>query len=296
MSLGGTRDVPAERRRLAAMQAETARLEAAGAQLVVWSETSYPARLPRDLAHDPEPDNAWRIRRGFTVPLVLGAITTEDGHRYNSSLLLVEDRIVARHDKIHRVIGSEWNPVVEWFPSLEGTLPSGFAGGDGPVILPVDVAGTPLRLGAMICLEDIVARYARALAVERPNLLVNQTIDTWFGTFAEPYQHRALAVLRAVEVRADMVRSVNTGPSGLVEATGRLGPQTAVRDHDPGVESVLVEAAIMQAGDTLYATIGELLAWLCVAATIYGWWVARERAKSRAKKSERKHARRRSGR
>jgi len=295
MSLG-PHDYAAERRRLAAMQDETARLEADGAQLVIWSETAYPVTLPRSIGRDLQADSPWVIRRGFTVPVVIGAITEEkgDGRRrhFNSSLLLVGDRVIARHDKVHRVIGSEWNPVVEWFPTLAGTLPPGFAGGDAPVILPVDIAGVPLRMGPMICLEDIIARFGRAVAAEHPNLLVNQTIDTWFGTFAEPAQHRALAVLRTVEARADMVRSVNTGPSGLIESTGRLGPQTAVRDGDPGVEGLLVDVAITDAGHTLYARIGDLFAWLCVAATIFGWWVSREEKKHPHEEAEHRRRRR----
>ena len=289
----GVHDTAGDLARLEEMQRVTAELEAAGAQVVIWSETSYPPTLPRSTGRDLDETKRWRIRRGFDVPVVIGVITADtDAHgptRYNSSMLLVGDRVVARHDKIHRVLGSEWNPVSEWFPSLRDTLPSGFSGGDFPVVLPVG----DLRLGPMICLEDIVPQYARALAAERPNLLVNQTIDTWFGTFAEPWQHRALAVLRAVEVRADMVRAVNTGPSGLIEATGRIGPQTPVRDGAVPVEGLLVEAAVMEAGHTVYQTIGDLFAWLLASATLVGWWLGRRGAKERDRADRPRHRRRR---
>lgn len=279
----GVHDVAGDLARLAELQAVTARLEAEGAQVVIWSETAYPMPLPRGTQRDLDENMRWRIRRGFTVPVVIGLITRDtDGHgpvRFNSSMLLVGDAVVARHDKIHRVLGSEWNPVSEWFPSLRDTLPSGFSGGTTPVVLPVALPGLELRLGPMICLEDIVPQYARALAAERPNLLVNQTIDTWFGTFAEPWQHRALAVLRAIEVRADMVRAVNTGPSGLIEATGRLGMQTPVRSGVVPVEGIVVEVAVMEAGHTLYQTIGDLFAWLCASAALVGWWLGRREYK-----------------
>jgi apolipoprotein N-acyltransferase len=136
----------------------------------------------------------------------------------------------------------------------------------------------------MICLEDIVPQFARALAAGEPNVLVNQTIDTWFGTFAEPWQHRALAVLRAVEVRADMVRAVNTGPSGLIEATGRVGPQTPVRSGAVPVEGLVVEVAVMEAGHTVYQVIGDLFARLCVLVTLAGWWLGRRSEKPRHKR------------
>ena len=257
----GHDDPDAEARRLAAMQAETARLQAAGARVVVWSESSLPFVVPHRARH---------LRIGAGGAVVVGALSAGGGKRYNSAFLVEDGAVIARHDKIHRVLGSEWNPVTELIPSLEGTLPPGFHGGDAPVILPLG----DLRLGPMICLEDVVPRYARALAAERPNLLVNLTIDTWFGTFAEPYQHRALAQLRAIELRADMVRAVNTGPSGLIEATGRLGPQTPVRPGDAPVEGLLVEAAVIEAG-SVYASLGDLFTWLCLLGTIAGWWLAR---------------------
>lgn len=260
----GVIDRARDRRLLEAMQRESARLEAAGAELIVWSETSYPLPLPHALD-----DDRFGVRRGFTAPLVFGAMTFEKDRRYNTSFLLDGKRIRGRQDKVHRVLGSEYNPIGEW----TGWFPVGFSGGDGPEIMHVG----NLRLGVLICLEDTLGNYAREVGLERPNLLVNQTIDTWFGTFAEPYQHRALARLRAVEQRADLVRSVNTGPSGLVTATGALGPQLPVRDGEVPVEGVLVEAAVMEAGRTIYAAIGDLFAWLCVAFTLAGWLLLRAR-------------------
>jgi apolipoprotein N-acyltransferase len=190
--------------------------------------------------------------------------------------------VVARDDKIHRVLGSEWDPITEWFPSLEGTLPAGYSGGDHPVILPTG----ELRLGVAICLEDTLPGYLRDVAANHPNLLVNMTIDTWFGTAAEPYQHRALAILRAVEERSDLVRAVNTGPSGLVEASGRLGVQTPVRaGEDVPVDGVVVDAALLEAGHTLYGTVGDLLPRVCVLLTVIGWVLGRRA--HRAKKQKR---------
>jgi len=261
----GVVDHGRDRALLTAMQDESARLERDGAALIVWSETSYPIPLPHDLTHDLP--GTWRVRRGFEAPLVIGAMTLERGRRYNTSFLIVGDEVRGRQDKVHRVLGSEYNPIGEW----TGWMPVGFSGGDEPVLLEVG----DLRLGVMICLEDTLGGYAREVGDARPNLLVNQTIDTWFGTGAEPYQHRALAQLRAIEQRADLVRSVNTGPSGLVTATGALGPQTPVRDGDVPVEGVIVDAAVMEAGHTIYGAIGDAFAWLCVLLAVGGWIRAR---------------------
>ena len=58
---------------LADLQAESAKLEGQGAELIVWSESSYPYRIPRDAKADPPLENPYRVRSGFTAPLIFGA-------------------------------------------------------------------------------------------------------------------------------------------------------------------------------------------------------------------------------
>ena len=55
-------------RQLTALQEQSRRLQHAGAQLLVWSEGSYPVTLPRDFTADFPPDSAAMIRRGFDAP------------------------------------------------------------------------------------------------------------------------------------------------------------------------------------------------------------------------------------
>ena len=67
-----------------------------------------------------------------------------------------------------------------------------------------------------------------------PNAFVNITNDAWFGRTAEPHQHLALAVFRAVEHRLEMVRAVNTGVSAHIDAAGRVLAET--ESVDPAQE------------------------------------------------------------
>ena len=53
-------------------------------------------------------------------------------------------------------------------------------------------------------------------------LLLNLTNDAWYGASAEPYQHQALALWRAVEMRRDFIRSTNTGLTAAISATGEV--------------------------------------------------------------------------
>lgn len=267
---------------LTALQQASARAEAQGADLVVWSEAAYPIFLPHDLRSDLAERSPYRIRRGFTIPAIIGALTGDrTGAPWNSALALAaDDRILGRHDKVHRVLGSEYNPIVEWWPGAASWMPSGaghLAAGDAPVALPVVIRGQAYQLGAMICFEDILPVSGRALAALHPNLLVNLTEDSWFGP-DEPWQHLGLAVFRAVEVRADLVRAVNLGPSSMVDAAGRIvatGPMVA------GAPQILmVEVALVDGGGTIYAAIGDVFAWACALPVLIFWlgpWLRRRR-------------------
>jgi apolipoprotein N-acyltransferase len=103
------------------------------------------------------------------------------------------------------------------------------------------------------CYEDILPRYVgRMMREGSPNVLVNVTNDAWFGDSAEPYQHLSLAVFRSVEQRREMVRSVNTGVSAHVAATGELLHQTPIFR-----EAVFVAQVVPYAGQTIYARVGD---------------------------------------
>jgi apolipoprotein N-acyltransferase len=280
---------------LAALQAASAEAEAAGARLLVWTETGFPFDLPRTSTADLGERSPYRLRRGFSLPLVFGALTEDKGGPlFNSATLLgVDGRFTARHDKVHRVFGSEYNPVVEAFPSLETLMPAGaghFAAGDAPVMLPIEHDGRLVRLAPMICFADILPGHGRALAAERPHLLVNLTNDSWFGP-QEPLQHLALAVFRSVELRTDMVRAVNLGPSTHVDATGRIRAAGSM-DHR-GPEALVVDAALVEGGATVYARVGNLFGWGCAALTLFLWLVAPRLAARRSPARAPRPARRR---
>ena len=62
----------------------------------------------------------------------------------------------------------------------------------------------------------------RTLALDGANLLINTTNDAWFGYTSAPYQHMAMAAVRAVETGLPLVRAANTGISGGVAPNGRV--------------------------------------------------------------------------
>jgi apolipoprotein N-acyltransferase len=269
-------------RQLADLQRVSADLEQRGAELIVWSESSYPYHVGRDQAADFAAGDRRRIQRGFSRPIVLGAITSDDSGKapYNSALLLdAGGRFTARFDKIFLLVFGEYVPLYETFGWIRKLLPrtvGHFSRGEKVVTFPFQHDGVEYRLGPMICYEDILTDFGRKLAAFHPHLLVNITNDAWFGDTAEPWEHLQLAVYRAIELRTDLVRSVNTGVSALIDANGRVFGKTYAVDPKKTpkpADGLLGEVRLVEGGHTIYAAVGDLFGWLCAAATSIGWLV-----------------------
>jgi apolipoprotein N-acyltransferase len=263
---------------LSALQEQSRRLEKEGAQLLVWSEGSYPVAVPRDFKADFPADSLAMIRRGFSVPTLIGAemydATREDA--FNSALLLDRNGKVAGHyDKVRLLAFGEYVPGIETFPWLRKFLPAGagrFTAGSGPGVIPLqgpDAAAW--RLGPVICYEDILQGFIRGVGQLHPDLLVNLTSDSWFGADTEPWEHLALAVFASVELRVSMVRAVNSGVSALIDPNGRVTQKTYADDpyrHPRGADGMVVTAPKMAGGHTLFVAVGNLFAYLCLAGTV----------------------------
>jgi apolipoprotein N-acyltransferase len=260
---------------LAGLTSESQRLERLGADITVWSEGAYPVALPRTLGIDFPPDSPARIRRGLEAPLLAGvAMYDAEGERfYNSALLLERHGEVAGHyDKVNLLAFGEYIPGLSLFPWLRNVLPAGTGGytpGGGPAVLSLSVArgGPSWALGPLICYEDILPGYVHQVGRLHPNLLVNLTVDSWYGARAEPWEHLALAVFGSVEVRTDMVRAVNSGVSALIDANGRVLSKTYADDpyrHPLPPDGIVVTPARMPGGNTLYVRFGDWFAMLAV--------------------------------
>jgi apolipoprotein N-acyltransferase len=265
-------------RQLTALQEQSRRLEQQGAQLLVWSEGSFPIAVPREFSADFPADSLAMIRRGFSVPTMIGAemydAAREDA--FNSAVLLdARGRVAGRYDKVRLLAFGEYIPGIETFPWLRKLLPVGagrFTAGSGPGVISMqDASGRDWRLAPVICYEDILQTFLRGVGQLHPNLLVNLTSDSWFGADTEPWEHMALSVFASVELRVSMVRSVNSGISALIDPNGRVVQKTYADDpyrHPHPADGLLVEAPYMAGGHTLFVAVGNLFAYLCLGASI----------------------------
>jgi apolipoprotein N-acyltransferase len=265
-------------RQLTALQEQSRRLEKAGAQLLVWSEGSYPVAVPRDFRADFPAASAAMIRRGFTVPTMIGADMYDAAHddAFNSAILLGADgRVIGHYDKVRLLAFGEYIPAIDSFPWLRKFLPIGagrFTAGSGPGVIPLPgPEGQVWRLGPVICYEDILQGFLRGVGQLHPNLLVNLTSDSWFGADTEPWEHLALSVFASIELRVSMVRAVNSGVSALIDPNGRVLEKTYADDpyrNPRSADGTVVSAPLMPGGHTVYVAVGNLFAYLCLAATL----------------------------
>jgi apolipoprotein N-acyltransferase len=226
----------------------------------VWPESSFPMLLSHDplpaglTREDFDPRHPFRIRRGFTIPLVFGVIThgSDPPRAYNSAFLLDGDGVLhGPVDKNVLLVFGEYVPLRDYLGFLDRWFPraGSLAPGAQPGLLPLG----NLTLGLLNCYEDILPGYVgRMMRAGAPNVLVNVTNDAWFGDSAEPYQHLSLAVFRSVEQRREMVRSVNTGVSAHIAATGEILQQTPVFRR-----AVLLAEVVPYAGRTIYSIVGD---------------------------------------
>jgi apolipoprotein N-acyltransferase len=254
-------------------QEESRKLVERGAELLVWPESSYPYYFERSMQRDWPENDPRRVMRDVKAPLIFGVLTygRDEKYPYNSAYMLEPDgRVVGRFDKNFLLVFGEYIPFYEQLPQFKKWFPaaSNFARGKEVTVFPF----RDYRIGPLICYEDIIPAFGRRLAEHKPNLFVNITNDAWFGATSEPYEHLALAVYRSVEHRLALVRSVNTGVSAYVDASGRVYAKTLSYDPvvTPGVppSTLLEEVALLPGSETVYAAVGDLFGYLDLAALL----------------------------
>jgi len=205
----------------------TDELGSRGAELVVWPESAFPFLFDRTLAREFVKGHPWQLRTRYSGPLLIGALTHSfgTGPLYNSAVLIASDgKIAGTYDKTQLLAFGEYVPFADHFPewaaSVRLRLPESpdIEAGTAPAVLETG----RLKIGPLICYEDLFADHVGRLARQRPNLLVTLANHAWFGASAAPHQALALAVLRGIEVRRDLVRATNTGVTSISDALGRV--------------------------------------------------------------------------
>jgi apolipoprotein N-acyltransferase len=234
----------------------------AGAEFVLWPESSTPFRFEEDQA---DADRLRALARQARVPILFGSdevVWRNDVTRgvrrvvdkmFNSAFLVRPDGSTGGvYRKMHLVPFGEYVPLQQVFffaaPLTEqvGT----FSPGVDAVVLPV--RGHPVSVA--ICYEVVYPALVRQFVAGGSELLTTITNDAWFGPTSAPYQHFEQASMRAIEEGRYMVRAANTGISGIVDPYGRVVAKSAI--YEP---AVLVGDARYLRTSTFYARHGDVL-------------------------------------
>jgi apolipoprotein N-acyltransferase len=235
--------------------------------LVFWPENAMTFFLEQERAYLVAIE---RVLDG-RAQLVAGGprVAGPDRHYYNSIFLIsAGGRVVAHYDKQRLVPFAEYFP----FPRLDMlrrrfARVREFTPGELSALLPT-VAG---QAGVMICNEAMFPEIAAARVRAGAAYFVDPANDSWFrARFSD--QQFDIVRLRAVEQRRYLVRASTSGPSAIVDPAGRVVVRTAISTQT--VASGEIRAGTVT---TLYSRVGDLFAWLCVAAALIGWVAARRR-------------------
>jgi apolipoprotein N-acyltransferase len=261
--------------------ADTQKLKAEGIDFVVWSETSA-MRPMRESDYTREVP--WTIGRRLGVPGIIGAVLIKphpDPRRryvlYNSALsVTAKGEVNGRYDKEYLLAFGEYIPLGETFPALYDASPNSgrFSPGTELTPLTIDIAGEQHAVATLICYEDILPGFTNAaVRSTSPELLVNITNDAWFGDSTEPWEHLALAKLRAIEHRRFLVRSTNSGVSAVVDPVGRI-----VAKSNTFVEATTSATIRWLRASTVYEKVGDA-PWYAISLAIVVAAFVRKRSK-----------------
>jgi apolipoprotein N-acyltransferase len=201
------------------------------------------------------------------LPLLLGGLHWEkaadnrfyDYSVYNSAFFFKPDTMYPRiYNKMMLVPFSEALP-------FEGILPilsrvnlgeADFKRGVDETIFTVKDS---LRIAPFICYEIIYPGFVQRRIKRGVDCIVTITNDGWFGKTSGPFQHAAMAQMRAIENGRPLVRCANTGISMIVDLFGRISTKTPIY-----VRQILTGSLKLDHKSTIYLQWGDWFVVVCV--------------------------------
>jgi len=242
-----------------------------GGELILWPETAVPFYLQ---LRDSMGEMVFETARETGSAIITGSPSYrrgEAGAEYFNSAFLIssEGEIEGRYDKTHLVPFGEYVPLKRLLFFIKkltvgvGDFSSGTALNpltpgarqDGP-----GKGSDKSSVGLLICFESIFPDIARGMIGNGANLLAVITNDGWFGRTSAPYQHFDMSIFRAVENRTYLLRSANTGLSGIISPAGRVVARTSIFTRT----TLVGDVGLRSAPPTLYTIYGDIFSILCL--------------------------------
>ena len=255
--------------------------------LVVWPEVALPGFLSE---HREWRDTLRALSDPTDTPILFGVLdlvwySAEPGdYEYFNAAMLADTNGVVRSEVYRK---GYLVPIVERVPFVNPRWFSGmryfgaFGRGRDAVVYRLAFG----EVSVLICYESIFPPLSRSLRRAGADVLLNITNDAWFGRTSAPYQHEAHLVLRAIENRAGVVRSANTGISENIDPLGRRSGATdlfvpAIREYMATTTDIV----------TPYVMLGDwpgMAAFIAALALAGRAWIGRRRPPTPVARAER---------
>ena len=224
-------------------------------KLVVWPEAALPAYMRVSSIKQVYEKKVYETK----IPLIMGTVDFKrdkaERKVYNGSIYfgLNENKI---YHKLLLVPFAEYIPLSEKFSFLKQLNfgQANFSHGSEFTTFPID----SIYFSNIICYESSHPSVARGFINNGARFLTIQANDAWLQNSSGVRQHFELARLRAVEFRTGIIRSANTGISGIIDPTGLIKHKVNFSDQE-----VFQGDVLLNKGLTFYASFGNLFSQLC---------------------------------
>ncbi len=271
-------DASFERKIISQLERETLAMKALQPDAAFWPETVLPYPLNDDGAME-----AWstRLATGLGAPIFAGAmgIEGEPGalEWYNSIFLVRPEYglFPLYYSKQHLVPFGEYIPLRSFWPWMDKIVPidGDILAGKKSQLLPLDLENTTLRVGSLVCFEDVFPSIARDAVKEGASILYVATNSAWYGKSSAAAQHKAHSILRAIETRRPVLRVGNDGWTGWIDEYGSVKSSL-----DPWEQSATVFKITRDrrwvGKETFYVKHGDWFVWTCWCLLGLSWWLA----------------------
>lgn len=244
------------------------------ADLIVWPETAvqhwFPLYLNNYKVQDerkvtPSIKDTFFLIGGLSfIPYeVFNGDTFETEYtKFNTAFLTnSESLILGTYNKVKLLMFGEYFPLINTkLKFIKNVIPVMGDLTPGKNLNILEVKEKDIRIGALICYEDILPYFGREFTKKGANVLINMTNDAWFGESYAPFQHLLVSIPRAVENRRYLIRSTNSGVSAIISPTGKIESRSGIFTR----ENLEGKVALIESRPTLYAKVGDIFPWICL--------------------------------
>ncbi|HPI37811.1 MAG TPA: apolipoprotein N-acyltransferase [Ignavibacteriaceae bacterium] len=123
-----------------------------------------------------------------------------------------------------------------------------------------------IKVCGSVCYESIFPDYTAVLCNKGADFIAVVTNDSWYGNTSGPYQHKATAILRAVENRKSVVRAANGGISCIINPVGITVDETPMF-----TKGYLVGDVELNPGSTFYMRNPLIIP---IISSVISLWIA----------------------